>query len=85
MVPTHGWVWAQMSYVPTSGCDGVVYDVATLTDELQVSNPIFTATTLCTLPHWQKDPMSFLGEDTLATVLFAYVDPDRSLTNTALT
>ncbi|KAH8978802.1 hypothetical protein EDB86DRAFT_2836464 [Lactarius hatsudake] len=81
LVPAEGWCWAQLRDVLTAGQDDVIYDEDQLTAELRL-NPAFKSVPLVQMPHWATDP--FKLTTATSTVVFAYIDPDRKITQVAI-
>ncbi|KAH9005445.1 hypothetical protein EDB86DRAFT_2825097 [Lactarius hatsudake] len=81
LVPAEGWCWAQLHGVLTAGSDSVIYDEDQLTAELHL-NLAFETTPLVQVPHWATDP--FKISTTTSTVVFAYIDPDKKITQAAV-
>ncbi|KAH8979553.1 hypothetical protein EDB86DRAFT_3107947 [Lactarius hatsudake] len=81
LVPAEGWCWAQLRGVLTAGSDDVIYDEDQLTAELRL-NPVFETVPLVQVPHWATDP--FKISTNTSTVVFAYIDQDKSITQAAV-
>ncbi|KAI9442578.1 hypothetical protein H4582DRAFT_2073139 [Lactarius indigo] len=81
LVPTAGWVHAQVQDVPTSGDDGIVFSPDQLVAELR-RNLVFSDAIICNRPHWQNHPNNLVHRPT-AAFNFAYLDEDGSLSKTA--
>ena len=81
VVPASSWQWAQLRGVWVKDDDNVAWSNHSLEMELH-ANPVFKTATLCVPPYWQIPPERMRGDT--ATVLFAYIDEDMSLTQRAM-
>ncbi|KAH9044122.1 hypothetical protein EDB84DRAFT_1559071 [Lactarius hengduanensis] len=81
LVPATGWCWAQLRDVLTSDRDDYIYEEDTLLAELRL-NPVFETVPIVQAPHWAQDP--FTISTTTSTVVFAYIDDNKSVTQAAI-
>ena len=80
-VPSDGWMWAHVRGVPTSDANGVVYDNDQLAEAL-FENPCFQNLFIPGAPTWLQHP-NFVASQDKATIFFAYVDRDNTVTKAA--
>ena len=73
IVPTNGWVWAQVRGVLTTNFHGQLHTPDHLLRELTTNNPALAKLAFCSSPKWQSLRVAENSER--ATVLFAYYDP----------
>ncbi|KAH9017288.1 hypothetical protein EDB85DRAFT_2155294 [Lactarius pseudohatsudake] len=81
LVPASGWCWAQLRDVPTSDKDDYIHEEDTLLAELRL-NPVFAKVPIVQAPHWAQDPFTISANN--STVVFAYIDEDKSITQAAI-
>ena len=79
LIPSTGWVWAQICNITVLDREGCIYSAEDLLRDIQY-NPLFADTMITVNPHWQLSEARLQDCDS-ATVIFAYVDEDHSLTH----